>query len=261
MKKRVYYYHDPLHDDFAQTNIKREKIPEDYQFLNTHWLYKIGEGILHVVIHPIVTLMLKIPYLFRVKNRKAFRKVKNQGFFLYGNHTGYLLDAYMPSIITFPKMTHIIVNADAVSIPGLRTLVKMLGAIPIPSSVNGFRNYRKAIRELIERKRAIAIYPEAHIWPFYTDIRPFGTQSFHYPVDCGVPCFTYTNVYRRRKCKWIRFPKVVTYIDGPFYPDESLPRPERVQKLRDQVYGAMKARVDGEPKYNYAEYIYVENNQ
>lgn len=35
---------------------------------------------------------------------------------------------------------------------------------------------------------------------------------------------------------------MVTYIDGPFYPDETLNAKEKKQKLRDDVYNTMKNR-------------------
>ena len=135
----------------------------------------------------------------------------------------------------------------------------MLGAVPIPSSIRGMGKYRKGIEKLIEMKHVIAIYPEAHIWPFYTDIRPFGTESFHYPIDLNVPCFSFTNIYIKRTLGIIKMPKVRTYIDGPFYPDINLDKKERIIKLRDEIYSAMKKRVNENPKYEYAKYIYVDD--
>ena len=67
----------------------------------------------------------------------------------------------------------------------------------------------------------IMIYPEAHIWPFYTGIRPFPDTSFRYPVQQKLPVFCLTNTYQRRGKSHI--PQIVTY-------------------LRDQVYEAMGKR-------------------
>ena len=49
-------------------------------------------------------------------------------------------------------------------------------------------------------------------------------------------------------------PKVVTYLDGPFYPDSSLPLPERKQRLRDQCHAAMVKRAEENSTYAYYEY-------
>lgn len=259
MKRRTYYYHDLKNDDFAATNIKQIELPDDYKYVDRNIFYRAGELIIRCIACPIVFLILKIVYLQRIKNRKALKSAKGSCFFIFGNHTDYMLDAFNPTILSFPRWSHIIANPDAVSINGLGTIVKMLGVVPIPTSIKGMKNYMQGINKLIEMKRVIAIYPEAHIWPYYTDIRPFGTASFHYAADAGAPCFTYTNIYQQRKFKLIKRPKVVTYVDGPFYPDISLSKADRIKKLRNEIYNAMKSRVDENPKYNYCDYIYVED--
>ena len=40
-------------------------------------------------------------------------------------------------------------------------------------------------------------------------------------------------------------PRVIHYLDGPFYPDSSLSVPEAKQQIRDQVYEAMLRRATG----------------
>ena len=51
--------------------------------------------------------------------------------------------------------------------------IQLLGAIPIPNNKNGMKNFINAIETHINKKHSITIYPEAHIWPYYTKIRPF----------------------------------------------------------------------------------------
>lgn len=257
--KRTYYYHDLVNDDFAGTKIKTKDIPENYKYVSRNPFYIFFEIILKMIAIPICFLFEKYAFKITYRDKKVIRKCRKEGFFLYGNHTNGLLDAYNPSYIAFPRRVNIITHADAVSIKGIGTLVKMLGAVPIPSSYKAMKNYNKGIEKLISMKHVITIYPEAHIWPYYTDIRPFGTQSFHYPINTNKPSFAFTNIYVKRRFSLSKRPKVVTYVDGPFYPDESLPRQDRIKKLRDDIYNAMKKRVDENPKYNYYEYIYVDD--
>ena len=61
-----------------------------------------------------------------------------------------------------------------------------------------------------------------------------------YPIKCGVPVFAFTNTYQKRR--FSKKPRIVTYIDGPFYPDETLPFSLRRKDLRDRVHGAMCER-------------------
>lgn len=258
--KKVYYWRDSLNDDFGNMNIKVKDIPANYKYYSRNVFYLIAETVLRIIALPIIFVILKVGFLFRLKNRKVISNAKGQSYFLYGNHTNFLVDAYAPYLISFPHKNHVITQPAAASIPGLKTLVKLLGVLPISYTFNGLINLRKAVSYLTSHHRVITIFPEAHIWPYYTDIRPFTKVSFHYPVDTNLPCFAITTVYQKRLLSFIKLPKVVTYVDGPFYPDLSLPKEERIEKLRNDVYNAMKMRVDSNPKYNYCEYIYKEDN-
>ena len=102
------------------------------------------------------------------------------------------------------------------------------------------------------------IYPEAHIWPFYTKIRNFPDSSFKYPVEYGTPVFCFTNVYKKRK--FFKTPQMVTYIDGPFFADSSLSPRENRSFLRNMVFKAMCER----SKLNEVEmikYLKMENDE
>ena len=120
--------------------------------------------------------------------------------------------------------------------PGLHVFVEMLGAIPIPCDMGGMKHFVKSVEDKIRRGYSVTIYPEAHIWPYYTKIRPFTEKSFHYPVKYQKPVFCFTNTYQKRKNGKVR---IITYIAGPFYPDRGLNQREDMKRLRDLCYEAM----------------------
>lgn len=261
MKRKTYYYHNLVHDDFSATKIKANELPDDYKYVDRNPFYLMASGFLRFIAVSVISFMLRVHFLLRIKNRKVIKKVKHQGYFLYGNHTDYLIDALAPSLVSFPRFADVIVNPDAVSIKGIKHLVKLLGVIPIPTSVKGFINYKRSIGKLVSLGHAMTLYPEAHIWPYYTDIRPFGNESFHYQAELGSPCFTFTKIYQRRALRAFKRPKVVIFVDGPFYPDMNLPKAERIKKLRDDVYEAMRKRIDSNPRYEYVRYVYVNDEE
>ena len=168
------------------------------------------------------------------------KKYKNTGYFVYVNHTQEFCDTLIPSNPIFPKRNYIIVNPENVSIPGLGNSVQMLGAIPIPENKSGMKNFLNKIDTVIKSKHSITIYPEAHIWPYYTKIRPFKSVSFKYPIDLDVPTFCMTNTYVRRGNT--DKANIVTYIDGPFFPDKNLNKQEQKLDLRNRVYKQMVKR-------------------
>ena len=96
------------------------------------------------------------------------------------------------------------------------------------------------VERRIGEGHGVVIYPEAHIWTYYTGIRPFRDDPFYYPVKLGAPVFCFTNTYQKRG-KGSKS-RIVTYIDGPFYPDSKLPRREQKKELRDRVWACMCER-------------------
>ena len=253
-ERKVLYYSDELNDDFAGTNIVQKKLPDDFEYINKSVFFKIGTFLITLIAVPAIFLMTKIIYHQKFVNKRALKRAKKSGYFIYGNHTNGMLDAYIPTLLTFPKKSYIIVNPDATSIKGIASIVMMLGALPLPNNTGLPLKFISAIRKRINEKSVVAIYPEAHIWPYYTDIRNFKADSFMYPTDTSKPVFSFTNVYKKRR--FGKRPKVITYIDGPFYPHDDLSKRENMQMLRDSVYNAMKKRILSNPTYKY-KYIYV----
>ncbi|MDE6546989.1 MAG: 1-acyl-sn-glycerol-3-phosphate acyltransferase, partial [Lactobacillus sp.] len=98
----------------------------------------------------------------------------------------------------------------------------------------------KGVRTLTSKNAHIVIYPEAHVWPYYTEIRPFPETSFNFPVQANKASFVMSTTYQKRK--FSKRPKITVYIDGPFFPDPSLPKKQQQKKLHDQVFQQLKDR-------------------
>ena len=134
----------------------------------------------------------------------------------------------------------------------VRHIVKMLGALPVPDDFAAFKNFTKAVDNNLKKGRTLVVMPEAHIWPYYTGIRPFGPASFRYPVRFGAPVFCTTTTYQPPRHG--RTPRVTLYVDGPFYPDPSLGDRENERRLRDVVYRTMCKRA-GSSSYAAVRYL------
>ena len=236
--QQVIYYQNELTDEFSKAQIKARKIDGNYCYEDDTLLKRIGHiGWYRVLIRPLAWIYLKLVYHHRIVNKKVLREAADAGFFLYGNHTHPVADAFMPSMVSYPKDAYVIVHPANVSMPVLGRITPSLGALPLPDDISAAKNFVKAVKERVQRGCCVAIYPEAHIWPYYTGIRPFPDTSFHYPIQCGKPVFCFTDTYQKRR--FTKRPQIVTYVDGPFYPDATLPAKEQKKRLRNQVYDTM----------------------
>ena len=193
-----------------------------------------------IVAVPLARLYMKLHFSHKIINKEVLKQAGNSGFYLYGNHTHFLADALIPTLVNYPRETAVIVHPNNVSMPVLGRITPYLGALPLPDDRGAMKHFLEALTWHTDHGDCIMIYPEAHIWPFYTGIRPFPDTSFRYPVQQKLPVFCLTNTYQRREKSHI--PQIVTYLDGPFYPDAELPAKLQKTQLRDQVYEAMGKR-------------------
>ena len=260
--KRVYYYSDEVNDDFASTNGKIHNDTVDGSYRYSH--HSIGWKIMvfftyRVFATPLVWLYTKIRLGIKVKNRKALKKVK--GCFVYMNHTQNIADAFIPTISAFPKRAYIVTGPETVSIKGIRVLVALLGAVPLPSTLMAFRGFERKLSEAMDEKAAVFVFPEAHIWPYCSFIRSFPDKSFSYPCRMNSPIIAGVTVYRQRKVFKKLHPHITVYLSEPFYPDRSLPEKQARKKLRDEAYSFMVRTAKERCSFEYVKYIYYKEKE
>ena len=255
-EQKTYYYSDELNDEFSEAKIEARVIDENYKYLHKNIFWNLA----HFLVQNVLSVPLKVLYAklkFRIKyvGKEKLKKYKKQGYFIYANHTQALADTFLTSNVVYPKRNYIIVNPENVSMKFLGNFVQMFGAIPIPNKKEGMKNFLEAIKYHISKGQSITIYPEAHIWPYYTKIRPFKNVSFRYPIELETPIFCITNTYQKRGKNKV---KITSYIDGPFWADSKLTSiKEKKQDLRDKVYNQMVER----SKNSNFEYIKYEKKE
>lgn len=254
-EKRVIYYTDESSDDFAGTNISARQIDGSYKYVRRGIIYRVCSFILYYLIAlPIVWFIERAVMRVRFVNKKALRACRGKPVFLYGNHTGWY-DAFTPCLISAPRRNSTVVSPDAVSIKGLRTVVAMLGGIPVPTSLRAMRNFSEAI-EYHHKNTNITVYPEAHIWPFYTGVRSFPDTSFAYPVRLGSPVFAFFTAYTEPRgfLSAFRRANATVYVSDAIYPDTSLPEREARRELCERVRAFMEEK-SALSTYSAIEYI------
>ena len=170
-------------------------------------------------------------------------------------HGVQLTENNIPNSIAFDKKIYVVIHPDNVSLPFFGKIAELSNGLPIPGNTVAAKNFMNTISKCIDKKHLIAIYPEAHVWDYYTKIREFKEESFRYPAKLDAPVYAITTTYRKRKNK---NPRIVAYVDGPFYSDKTKTYAMQKIELRDKVLNAMKERA----KTNDIEYIkYVKKGE
>ncbi len=247
MKNKKILYYESLQDDFFDDG-KEHKLHEGYKWVRCDFLSRFLSLFIYALALFFSNIYCRLFLHIKIVGAKKVRKEK-QGFFLYGNHTQPVGDVFNPALACFPKRIYTVVSAANMDLAVIGKVLTYLGALPIPDTISGMREFQKAIEYRINTGHPVIIYPEAHVWEYYTGIRPFGATSFKYPVNLDAPVYCMTTTYQKRK--FGKRPKAVIYIDGPFKAEGS--KKEKAEKLCKNVYECMKHR-SNQSNCEYIEY-------
>ncbi|MFC6253863.1 lysophospholipid acyltransferase family protein [Secundilactobacillus hailunensis] len=184
----------------------------------------------------------------RYVNRQLLRDNPN-GCYLYANHTQQTGDAFSPFCVTAHPA--IIISPSNLGIPIVGRLLSAAGGLPIPSTPRCLKPFLQAVYHRLDAGETVVIYPESHLWPYATQIRPLAPASFHYPASHPAPVYTMTTTYQHSR--WHRRPKITVYLDGPFQPDTSLSLKDRQKRLQQQVSSQLHKRSQNST-YQYVTY-------
>lgn len=249
MQEKTFYY-TSYDEDIIQAQNQDFSLPPDYQWQRDtqsakvkSWLVRYGIRAFSYVFCPFYL------HLHRHETYKEVTGLLDRGCYLYVNHTQTVGDAAIPYYVLKKKWPAIIVSPANLSIPVIGKLIPYGGGLPIPSQLHKLRDFNQVVHQRISNNRCVVIYPEAHVWPYYTGIRPFELASFHYPAKDNAPVYCLTNTYQKRR--WGKKPQITSFLDGPFFAPEGLKQKERQQVLSEQVHNCMQKRSQ------YSTYKYI----
>lgn len=252
MRKKVLYYTDELRDDFGNTVKRLRPLPADYTYAKRDPFSRFASFFLYrVLARPVVWVYVKVKFRHRFVGKTALCKEKG-GSFVYKNHVLVAGDAFLPHVISAQKRSYILTGKEANSLRPILPLLRALGNIPLGQSRAQSVSMLRCMRRRIGEGASITVYPEAHIWPYYTQIRPFPADSFHYPVSLQAPVYCATTCFQKKR--FGKTPRAVTFIDGPFYPEAGKSRAENAAYLRNKCYETMCARAAEHSTYAAYEY-------
>lgn len=239
-------------EDFIKAKDQHYAIPEGYKWVRASLGARIASALIYGAAAVFSSVYCRLCLHMHIENAQVLRQAKKNGAFVFANHTQPLGDVFIPALAALPKRVYVVVSSANLSIPVIGKLLPYLGALPLPDSMQGMRDFNVAMEQRLAEKKYIVIYPEAHVWEYYTGIRPFPDTAFRYPVKFDKPAYAVTVTYQKRR--FGKKPKMTVFADGPFYSDKFLPPREQAKALHDTVYAAMQAR----SKASNCEYIRYE---
>lgn len=151
--RKIIYYKDELNEEFSTAKITPRMIDENYKYIHKNPFWNICSYLLQNFISmPIKFLYAKIKFRIKYVGKEKFKKYKKEGYFIYCNHTQEFADTFIPSLANYPKRNYFIVNPENISMKFLKTIVEMLGAIPIPGDKKAMKNFLQVIEKRIKKR-------------------------------------------------------------------------------------------------------------
>ena len=257
--ERVFYYTSE-EDDPIKTNEQEKKqevrLPDGYEFIPRNPLVRLYSAILFRIFWFFGQWYEKRYWQTKFYGRDKLKKARGKGYIIYANHTNPFHDVFGPAIAADRRIFTIISPVN-LKIPGIGKILPYIGGLPLGKTRDEKLAFNNAVDKRLAQKKAIVIYPEAHVWPYATKIRKFpaGGRSFKYAVRNNVPVYSMTTTYHKRKNrKKGDLPRMDIYLDGPFYPDTNASNEAKQDNLAEKIYHSM-VKYSKKNTYEYFKYI------
>lgn len=252
MKSEVTTYrYQSFEDDIVESADQQHQLPDGYEWVDDRRSARFASAALGPLAAGLARIYLAVALGWRVDDRTIEHPARGTGYMLFCNHTQPVGDALAPTALACPRRAYVLASPANLGIPVLGKLLPTLGALPVPSTLAGLKRFRAAIARRLRDGACVAVYPEAHVWPWCTFVRPFPASAFAFAVENRAPVYCATTTYHPRSAH--RKPRAVAILDGPFWPDDTLPKKRAKEKLRDEVHARMVER-SAENEVVYARY-------
>ena len=257
--ERVFYY-ESEEDDPIKTDEQEKKVevglPEGYQFIPKNIFVRMYSSVLYRIFKVFGQYYERGYWKVKFYGREKLKKARGRGYVIYANHTNPFHDVFGPAIAANRRIFTVISPVN-LKVPGIGKILPLIGGMPLGKTKEEKQAFNDAVDKRLAQKKCLVIYPEAHVWPYYTGIKKFpaGDRSFKYATRNNLPVFTMTTTYHKRKDKKRGdLPRMDVYIDGPFWPDINKTEDENRAKLAKEAYESM-VKYSKNSTYDYFDYI------
>lgn len=244
-------YYETFQDEFVESSNQKYQIDADYDWERESKFWQKVAIFFTFGLAKFLGWMYRFLFHVNIENRTILGKYQHQSYYVYGNHTQPQGDAFMPFQIIRRRYFTTIASPANLGISILGKLLPYGGAIPTPVNKEQMKQFIQTMKKRRRKGQPFVIYPEEHVWPYYTKIRPFNVSAFHYPAVQNDLVFCMTTTYQRRR--FGKRPKQTIYIDGPFVASDDLSLHERQVSLKNQVEACMNQRSQLST-YDYIQY-------
>ena len=205
-------------------------MPDERYPYRQPWYMRFATGIGRALFSVLSPIALKLAFGARVEGKENLKELHGSGAITICNHIHYLDTLFVRQAVVYWNTFHTIAPFNNKG--GIAGFFIRLGATwPFSADLNAMRNLHEEMDRQLKRGKRINFYPEYAMWWSYQKPRPMKDSAFHYAVKFGVPVLPVFCTFEKTKKCGIR--KLCIHILPAVYADDTLPKKERIQAMRD----------------------------
>ena len=201
---------------------------ERYPFRPRGW-GKIATAFWRTAMQLVGPVAIRSGFGAKVVGRKNLRALKKQGAICVCNHFNYLDTLFVREAAGYYRTYHTMGPWNNKKGLGGH-IIRQGGMLPFSADRLAMRKLLSTMGELLKEGKIVNFYAEQAMWKNYQKPRPMKEGAFHYAVKFSVPVLPIFCTFQKGKRGNIH--KLRINILPAVYPDESLPRAERIEALR-----------------------------
>lgn len=223
-------------------NSKKIDFSKPYKFIYFEWWFHLLTLPFYAFCYILVWLCGRF-FGLKVKKSKEVRKLlRKQGCLIVSNHC-HFFDTVFANMIFSPQRIYVSVVQRNFEVPGVRILLRMLRAFPIPSSSIGFKMITPPVGEALRRGHHVLFLPEGNLVHLSQTIYRFKPGAFHQAYIHQTPIVPIVYIQKRRHFFGKEMPKnwikMICVFGRAYYPpakkeEETLPR-EELKEMSNSV--------------------------
>lgn len=184
---------------FQSIKAKPVTLKDDYKFFNRN-IFFVCISFIIVGFCKLIFNWLYAPIFmgYRVKGRKNYRKIKNDGFVIVSNHI-HNLDVFLIGASIYPKKVYVLMLESNLGLPFWGRVMRLAGGVPIPTKTSQFVTLMRDIPKQIQKNRCLVILPETALKLYHDGIRAFSKGAFRIALNANCDILPVVFTFRKRK--------------------------------------------------------------
>ena len=223
----------------------REINPDDIEYLNKRLIQRIKTRLAFFLAYRFANRAEKRGELIIKNIIGAENLALAGGAILTANHfsplDSFIMHRAFDASKRKGKLYRIIKEGNYTSFPGFYGfLMRNCNTLPLSRNTATMRKLLRAVDIILKSGDCILIYPEQSLWYNYRKPKPLKIGAFDLAVRSGapvVPAFITmedTDIISSDSGEYVQ--KHTVHIGKPIYPDESLPKKERAEKMQKENF-------------------------